>query len=133
MSATVRLLGVAGLAIAALSAGEVRAGVNPWAGKFRGRVPGVYGTWSISIKGAGKVTGAIHEEGVLYLDGAFAGSVDRTGRLTCSGYEWIGQQTGEGFVLHKVAFALAASTTVDSAGDIVGTTDGGVAFTWTRQ
>ena len=116
--------------LAPVSTAEASGKSNPFAGRFVGDVPrDFWGSWSININGGGKITGTIYADSVIFVSGSFTGTVDRAGRMRCSGFEDWGVQGGSGSVL----FSFTADATPNSDGDIVGVTDTGESFTWFRQ
>jgi hypothetical protein len=117
------------LAVSPATAAKGNAGPNAFAGKFVGLVPGGYSAWEwpISISGSGKITGKIDLDGLV--TGSFSGTVDRDGQMKCSGTE----RVLIGYPAITIYINFTATATVDSDGDIVGTTDTGATFVWARQ
>jgi hypothetical protein len=99
-------------------------------GSYQGAVPGsYYAQWeSIHIKNGGQVTGAVYGGGggdwVL-------GGGSLTGRVT-HGAEMTLHVSESGWMFSR-SFDVSATVSIDSAGDLVGTTTDGVAFTWRRR
>lgn len=104
---------------------------SAFAGKYRGVPPGVYvpWNWTFAINNGGKVSGKAHNEIGFYFDGSLTGRVDASGRMDCKlSYAF---RYPDGGTSQSGSFRANAS--LNAAGDIVGTTDTGIAFTWTRQ
>lgn len=96
---------------------------NPFAGSYEGYVP-VEGSilCAITISADGKVSGTGGSPIVFYQ--VVSGTVSKAGRMSCTVTSVVGGlQTRTKF---------QASVTLDAAGNIVGTANTGVNFTWYR-
>jgi hypothetical protein len=125
--------------------------VSPFAGKYEGHVPNVTAVvpWNVTISDSGGVKGSYSHrfkyvdrrdpfsEGTWTWTGAFAGSVNSTGRLEISGTQTFkfdpAIRTGD-TTTSETTFACSASAVLDVNGDLVVTDIAtGTSEVWMRQ
>jgi hypothetical protein len=130
-------VGAAAVLDAGFATAKAATSVSRFAGTYVGRDPrGWYPSWTVTIASGGQISSSFSYigDGGRETKGSLSGQVGNDGSYSLTvhenGFFWNDRLR----LVHRTGSYDSAGTMVlDTAGNIVGTQDGGNTFTWLRQ